>query len=102
VLEGASAIASLVRQAGNRLTIMAGGGLSLANISEVIRLTGASYFHGSLARKASRQAAANRLPSHHVPHHAADDAAPIGTVHAEDVREAIRLMHQAAETQLAL
>ena len=96
VMAGASAIAALVKQAGARLTVMAGGGLSLSNAAEVVRLTGASYLHGSLIRKPEKSLAGARLPSHH----AADDSAPIGNVYPEDVREVIRLMNQAAEPQL--
>jgi len=51
VLAGADAIAQLCRQAGNRLNIMAAGGLRLSNLVRVVRHTGASYLHGSLTRR---------------------------------------------------
>jgi copper homeostasis protein len=51
VLSGAESIARLHRQARERLDIMAGGGLKLANLAEVVRRTGVSYLHGSLTRR---------------------------------------------------
>jgi copper homeostasis protein len=50
VLNGAEAIARLHNQARGRLDIMAGGGLKLTNLAEVVRRTGVSYLHGSLSR----------------------------------------------------
>jgi copper homeostasis protein len=52
VLAGADRIARLHTQAGTRLEIMAGGGLQLANLVEVVRRTGVSSLHGSLTRNA--------------------------------------------------
>ncbi|GLQ86928.1 copper homeostasis protein CutC [Dyella flagellata] len=46
-LAGAQAIAGLVRQAGERIRIMAGAGIRSGNLAEVARLTGAHEFHGS-------------------------------------------------------
>ena len=71
VLEGAEAIAGLVRQAAERIEVMAGGGLRLANIKEVLRRTGVRWLHGSLLRH---------------------DAG--GDVHEEDVLEAMCLLCQ--------
>jgi copper homeostasis protein len=51
VLTGAESIARLHRQARERLEIMAGGGLKLANLAEVVRRTGVSCLHGSLTRR---------------------------------------------------
>jgi len=48
VLAGADAIRRLREQAGGRLDLMAGGGLTLANLAEVVRRSGVSYLHGSL------------------------------------------------------
>jgi copper homeostasis protein len=45
---GASVIRSLVRQAGNRITILPGGGIDPGNIAEVARATGAREFHSGL------------------------------------------------------
>jgi copper homeostasis protein len=45
VLEGAPLIAELVRRAGDRIVIMAGGGITERNIGRIIELTGASEFH---------------------------------------------------------
>jgi copper homeostasis protein len=52
VLSGADSIARLYRQAGRRIEIMAGGGLQLANLVEVLQRSGVSCLHGSLTRKA--------------------------------------------------
>jgi copper homeostasis protein len=48
VLAGSDAIARLVAQADGRLDVMAGGGVTLANLLKVVRRTGVSYLHGSL------------------------------------------------------
>jgi copper homeostasis protein len=50
VLTGAESIARLRKQAGERLAIMAGGGLRLRNLLEVVRRTGVRYLHGSMTR----------------------------------------------------
>jgi copper homeostasis protein len=50
-LQGAEVLASLINQAGRRISIMPGAGVSAQNISEIIRITGAKEFHAS-ARKA--------------------------------------------------
>lgn len=50
VLAGADAIGRLREQAGKRLHLMAGGGLTLENLNEVVRRAGVSYLHGSLTR----------------------------------------------------
>jgi len=50
VLTGAESIAQLRRQAGERVAIMAGGGLRLHNLLEVVRRTGVKYLHGSMNR----------------------------------------------------
>jgi copper homeostasis protein len=52
VLTGATQIAQLVRQAGDRIQIMAGGGLKLASMAEVLQRTGVRCMHGSLTRRA--------------------------------------------------
>jgi copper homeostasis protein len=46
-LAGASVIAGLVKQAGDRIKVMAGAGIRSGNLAEVARLTGAHEFHGS-------------------------------------------------------
>lgn len=45
--EGAELIAALVRQAGTRLSVMPGSGVSDANLARLRALTGAREFHGS-------------------------------------------------------
>jgi copper homeostasis protein len=51
VLTGATSIAELAQQAGNRIRILAGGGLRLSNLSEVVRRSGVYALHGSLTRE---------------------------------------------------
>ena len=75
VLAGAEQIARLQRQAGSRLEIMAGGGLKLSNLPEVVRRSGVTCLHGSLSRP---------NPS------GANGRAAL----EQDLREAIRLLQQ--------
>ncbi len=51
VLAGAESIAKLRKLARGRLDVMAGGGLQLASLVEVLRRTGVSHLHGSLSRR---------------------------------------------------
>jgi copper homeostasis protein len=77
VLGGADCIGSLVRMAGERLHVIAGGGLRLATLAEVVRRSGNFSLHGSLTRKNGHgdpQAARARLEA--------------------DVREAVRLLQR--------
>ncbi len=52
VLSGADAIGTLAQQAGNRIRIIAGGGLRLSNLLEIVRRSGVLSLHGSLTREA--------------------------------------------------
>lgn len=52
VLAGTDQLEKLVRQAGSRIQIMAGGGLELASMGEVLDRTGVRCLHGSLTRNA--------------------------------------------------
>lgn len=72
VLEGAEQIGRLQVQAGDRLEVMAGGGLRLANLAEVVRRSRITCLHGSLSRV--RDSGGGR------------------SVFVEDVREAVRLL----------
>ena len=77
VLEGASRIGRLQMLAGDRLEIMAGGGLKLTNLVEVVNRSGVTTLHGSLNRArtvASPEEAYQALVS--------------------DIQEAIRLLQQ--------
>lgn len=47
-MEGAVVIASLLKQAGDRIMVMPGAGINESNILELYRLTGAREFHASL------------------------------------------------------
>lgn len=94
VLSGADSIARLRRQAAGRLEIMAGGGLRLANLAEVVRRTGVSYLHGSLTRRnatslQSEIGEANGKQAGNG-HSAVDTQAMLES----DVRESIRLLRQ--------
>jgi copper homeostasis protein len=77
VLDGAESISQLRRQAGDRIAIIAGGGLQLETLTEVVRRSGVFCLHGSLKRKNGAHAA-EEVPS-------ALEA---------DVREAVRLLRR--------
>jgi copper homeostasis protein len=74
VLEGAEQIGRLQVQAGDRLELMAGGGLKLGNLTEVVRRSHVTCLHGSLSRTRGSGSGAKK------------------SVFEEDVREAIRLL----------
>jgi copper homeostasis protein len=74
VLDGAEQIGRLQRQAGDRLQLMAGGGLRLDNLAAVVRRSGITCLHGSLSHVVRRNGHAVR------------------EVREGDVREAIRLL----------
>lgn len=77
VLSGADCIATLVRVAGKRLHVIAGGGLRLATLTQVVRRSGNFSLHGSLTRKNG--------------HSTPQDAQALLEA---DVREAVRLLQQ--------
>jgi copper homeostasis protein len=87
VLAGAASIARLCRQAGYRLDIMAGGGLQLTNLVEVVRRTRVSQLHGSLTRHRSEYVEPSRDSAFNGPI-AANDL----TMLEFDVRESVRLL----------
>jgi copper homeostasis protein len=84
VLTGAKLIGVLRRQAGGRIRIIAGGGLQLETLVEVVRRAGVYSLHGSLSRKNGRAAATEN-----------------GTTLEADVREAIRLLKGEYQAGLA-
>lgn len=90
VLTGADAIADLHAQAGGRLDVMAGGGLTLSSLVEVVRRTGVSSFHGSFIRREEMDDGARRR----VPHSR--------SVLEADVREAMHLIQREREVQKTL
>ena len=97
VLAGADSIARLCRQAGSRLDIMAGGGLQLSNLVEVVRLTGVRHLHGSLNRKSSGNGKTN--------HDSASNGYPAANALAAlecDVRESVRLLEREFKTSESL
>jgi copper homeostasis protein len=80
VLEGVKQLKTLVKQADGRIQIMAGGGLRLASMVEVLEQTGLRCLHGSLTRRAG-----DGLPE------SDQTGGPTETLLA-DVRTAVRLM----------
>lgn len=90
VLAGADAIARLRKMADERLDVMAGGGLRLTNLMEVVRRTGVTSLHGSLPRKATAASCAQGGGS--------KDIYNWKTLET-DVREAVKLFHQAHEAR---
>jgi copper homeostasis protein len=82
VLDGAESISGLLDQASDRIHIIAGGGLQLETLTEVVRRSGAFSLHGSLKRK-------NGV------HGAADEARGLEA----DVREAVRLLRRELESR---
>ncbi len=85
VLEGAESISGLLRQAGDRIHIIAGGGLQLETLAEVVRRSGAFSLHGSLKRRNGSHAPADEA--------ATDEMAALEA----DVREAVRLLRRELE-----
>lgn len=83
VLTGAGQIAQLVRLAGDRIQIMAGGGLRLDSMAEVLQCTGVRFLHGSLTRRVAKYG-----PMNCNRHTAVGKADILET----DVRSAVRLM----------
>ncbi len=84
VLGGAESIAALKRQAGDRIRIIAGGGLQLETLPEVVRRSGVFCLHGSLKRKNGG-------------HVSGENPAAIEA----DVREAVRLLRRELDGQNA-
>jgi copper homeostasis protein CutC len=78
-------IGQLREQAGARLAVMAGGGLTLANLVEVVRRSGVSYLHGSLTGGSENGASGKKC------------VAAGSAVLEADVREAIRLFRREVE-----
>jgi copper homeostasis protein len=95
VLAGAASIASLRRQARGRIRIMAGGGLRLQNLAEVVQRSGVTMLHSSLTR------ANGAAPRTNGGGHAAQLNLPGDQLLESDVREAIRLFHQAFHQRAA-
>jgi copper homeostasis protein len=87
VLTGAESIANLRRLAAGRLDVMAGGGLRLASLVEVLRRTGVFLLHGSLSSTSgehTEEASNGKLRS--------SRSGPV--VSKADVHEAVRLLHR--------
>ena len=90
VVAGAATIARLCERAPKRFRIMAGGGLRLGNLAEVVQRSGVTMLHGSLTR-------ANGSGPHRIGDgHPADKEM---RVLADDVREAIRLFHESFQAR---
>ena len=80
VLLGAGVIARLVRQSAGRIQIVAGGGLRLETLIELVRRTGTYCLHGSLTRS-----------------NGSCNAGSNPNTLAADVREAVRLLRSASQ-----
>lgn len=78
-LAGVAEIALLRKQAFGRLKVMAGGGLTLTNLVEVVRRTGVNYLHASLTGRRDTGEGDPQNSVYGLP------------VQEADVREAIRL-----------
>jgi copper homeostasis protein len=89
VLAGVKQLKTLVIQAGDRIQIMAGGGLRLASMVEVLEQTGLHCLHGSLTRKAGDGPPVS------------DKAKGQAEILEGDVRTAVRIMQEHFASQLA-
>ena len=87
VLTGAKSIAKVCKLAAGRLDVMAGGGLQLTSLVEVLHRSGVTHLHGSLSRPAA--ANGNHHPGQNRQHAHSSPAAL-----EADVQEAIRLLHR--------
>lgn len=83
VLAGVERIAKLHEQAAGRIEIMAGGGLRLTNLLEVLSKTGTRSLHASLLTR----------PDAHAMHNGHQHGI-LPRLRVEDVREAVRLIRQ--------
>jgi copper homeostasis protein len=81
VLDGARMLSTLHDQAAGRIELMAGGGLRLGNLAEVVRRTGITSLHGSLSRHSSLPHDPNGDPSRRL-------------ALLADVREAVRILQR--------
>jgi copper homeostasis protein len=82
-MAGADTIATLVQQAGNRITILGGGGLRASSVRAFVNTTGVREVHTSLR---SAPPASPNAQKHHLIFGAGAVAASPYTVTAEDVR----------------
>jgi copper homeostasis protein len=87
VLEGAETLAHLVRQAKERIQVMAGGGLRLENLVEVVRTTGVEWVHGSLTRNEERATCATANTN--------EDGGRTEMI-AEDLRKVLQMLRERA------
>jgi copper homeostasis protein len=87
VLAGAESIAKLRKLARGRLDVMAGGGLQLTSLVEVLRRTGVSHLHGSLSRRPGSHSDGG-------PKHNGHSLRSGPVVFEADVHEAVRLLHR--------
>jgi len=86
VLGGADSISALRRQAGDRIHIIAGGGLQLETLTEVVRRSGVFCLHGSLKRRNGHGNPAGTAEEN-------PTEGEMATLEA-DVREAVRLLRR--------
>jgi copper homeostasis protein len=86
VLTGSDTIAWLREQAGEQCDVMAGGGVRLENLAEILNRTGVSFLHGSFVRRDGRKVSS----AEHNGHSAEESLVQLHS----DVREAVRLFHR--------
>jgi len=94
VLEGADELARLVRLAGDRIAILAGGGVRPANVAEVVERTGVREVHLRAQHAAPSAAAAAGMPT-------AYDSGTRDVTSAEVVRAVIAAVGGAANGDAA-
>jgi len=86
VLTGSDTIAWLREQAGEHFDVMAGGGVRLENLAEILSRTGVSLLHGSFVRRNGRKVSGGEQNGHS----AVEDLVQLQS----DVREAVRLFRR--------
>lgn len=91
VQTGAQSIAQLCREACGRLDVMAGGGLKLANLADVLQRTGVRFLHGSLKRREPQTTPETQTGGHR--------AVEGPSLLEADVREAVRMIHEEVSAQ---
>jgi copper homeostasis protein len=82
-MSGARCVAKLVAQANHRIAVAVGGGLRLKDAASLVKLTGATHFHGSLRCKLTAVPPSNA---------AIDESRSFGAryvVHPDDIRSII-------------
>jgi copper homeostasis protein len=97
-MQGADRICTMVSVAGDRIAVMAGGGIRTENVSQIARATGATEFHSSV-RRSLPSPLSYQAQGIHLGDMSVDDYARSG-VNTEDVRSLRQaLIHPAISTR---